>query len=72
MSPNLLTDEGIAGITNRDIKLSPVYRNFLKSASIVQAANRHTTDVFSNLYWMRGLYIPNQGLIDTDREAKMY
>ena len=30
------------------IKLSQVYRNFLLSTSIVQAANRHTTDVFSN------------------------
>ena len=44
----LLTDEGIVGITKRDIKLSPVYRNFLLSASIVQTANRHTTDVISN------------------------
>ena len=30
----LLTDEGIAGITKRDIKLSQVYRNFLLTETV--------------------------------------
>ena len=30
----MLTDEGIAGITKRDIKLSQVYRNFLLTETV--------------------------------------